>query len=270
MHRYAPLVLTADDRDRIHARARAAIDQPTLRRDAWRFESIVPLVVLGAFVLYSTWSAIANAHYYVHPYISPLYAPCIASACEHVTFPIIGSWWRWSPALLIIIFPLGFRTTCYFYRRVYYRSAFRSPPACAVREPARGYKGESRLPLAIQNVHRYFFYVAVILAILHFYDLVLATQFEDGFGIGLGTLLMGVDAALLGAYVFSCHACRHAIGGHVDRFSAAPVRHRLWKWSSKLNLRHGPIAWASLVAVVVVDLYVKALSAGWLTDPRLI
>ncbi len=31
------------------------------------------------------------------------------------------TWWTISPALLILIFPLGFRLTCYYYRKAYYR-----------------------------------------------------------------------------------------------------------------------------------------------------
>jgi len=42
------------------------------------------------------------------------------------------TWWTISPALLILIFPLGFRFTCYYYRRAYYRSFWWAPPACAV------------------------------------------------------------------------------------------------------------------------------------------
>jgi len=41
------------------------------------------------------------------------------------------NWFRLSPALLILIFPLGFRFTCYYYRRSYYRAFWWSPPACA-------------------------------------------------------------------------------------------------------------------------------------------
>ena len=42
------------------------------------------------------------------------------------------TWWTISPALLILIFPLGFRMTCYYYRKAYYRSFWLAPPACAV------------------------------------------------------------------------------------------------------------------------------------------
>jgi hypothetical protein len=262
-------MLTEERRGQVRSRARAAIRQATLRSDAWWAEPAVSMIVLGLFVVYATWAAVVGSHYYSDPYISPLYAPCIADRCAHVSFHIVGSFWRWSPALLIILFPLGFRTTCYFYRRVYYRG-FGMPWACAVREPWPRYRGESKRPFIVMNVHRYFFYVAFVLALLHWSDFVLSFHFKAGWGIGFGTLLMGLDTVLLSLYVLSCHAGRHFLGGHVDRFSRAPIRYRLWKLSSYFNPRHGPIAWASLVSVMLVDIYVRLLSYGFFHDPHFI
>jgi len=65
-----------------------------------------------------------------------------------------GGIWPWSPALLILAFPLGLRLTCYDYRKAYYRSFWQSPPACTVAEPHKRYTGETRFPLILQNVHR--------------------------------------------------------------------------------------------------------------------
>ena len=70
-------------------------------------------------------------------------------------------WWFTSPAIIILIVPLGFRMTCYYYRKAYYRSFWLSPPACAVAEPHAKYTGETRFPLIIQNIHRYFFYLGI-------------------------------------------------------------------------------------------------------------
>ena len=70
-----------------------------------------------------------------------------------------GPWWIISPAIIVLVVPLGFRLTCYYYRKAYYRSLLLSPPACAVREPRRRYTGETRFPLIMQNVHRWFFYL---------------------------------------------------------------------------------------------------------------
>ena len=67
-----------------------------------------------------------------------------------------------SPALLILPFPGGFRFTCYYYRGAYYKAFWADPPSCAVGEPRKGYRGENSFPLILQNVHRYLLYIALV------------------------------------------------------------------------------------------------------------
>ena len=71
--------------------------------------------------------------------------------------------WSFSPALLILPFPGLFRVTCYYYRGAYYKAFWADPPACAVGEPRKRYRGEAAFPLIVQNIHRYFLYVALLL-----------------------------------------------------------------------------------------------------------
>ena len=230
--------------------------------------------------MYSTWAAFQNANYYVAPYLSPFYSPCIASVCEkaragaHVAHPpmvgIIGTWWPISPAILIVVFPLGFRLTCYYYRKAYYRSIWQSPTACAVREPHRRYTGETRLPLILNNIHRYFFYFLLLFNGILTWDAVEAFHFPKGWGVGLGSVIMVVNAVLLWCYSLSCHSCRHVVGGRLKHFSRHPVRFKLWGFVSKLNTRHMQIAWLSLVFVALTDLYVRLVASGWVHDPRII
>ena len=57
------------------------------------------------------------------------------------------------------------------------------------------YRGETRFPLVLQNVHRYFLYFAIVVLGFLWYDAVRAFFFEtDGgsleFGIGLGSLVL--------------------------------------------------------------------------------
>jgi hypothetical protein len=87
--------------------------------------------------------------------------------------------------------------------------------------------------------------------------------------MGLGSLVLVVNAVLLGLYTLSCHSCRHLCGGHVDRFSNAPVRFRLWRWTTALNSRHMLYAWVSLVFVALTDLYVRLVATGAIHDPRI-
>ena len=195
---------------------RAAIGARTLRTDRWWLQPLLTVLALVAFVVYSTVRAFQNAYYFSEPYISPFYSPCITTGCEGDTFPELFTGPAWiSPAIYILIVPLGFRLTCYYYRKAYYRSFWLSPPACAVAEPHRRYTGETRFPLIAQNVHRYFFYLGLLFNVVLACDAVLA--FRDGTGawgqMGLGTLVLLANAALLWLYSLSCHSCRHIVGG---------------------------------------------------------
>jgi hypothetical protein len=252
---------------------RARIGAGTLRRDAWWVGPATTAAVLVAFVVYSTWRAFENAYYFAAPYISPFYSPCLATNCvpgSHDWGTVFGDWWKLSPALLILIFPLGFRLTCYYYRKAYYRSFWLSPPACAVAEPHRRYTGETRFPLVLQNVHRWFFYAGLIFNVILTWDAILAFRDPQGrWGhLGLGTLVLLANAALLWLYSLSCHSCRHAVGGRLKHFSQHPVRYRAWTFVSRLNTSHARFAWVSLFGVALADLYVRSVAAGAISDLR--
>jgi hypothetical protein len=241
----------------------------TLRRDTWWLAPLVTVLVLLGFVVYASWAAFVDSNYFADPYISPFYSPCLAARCgHHATAAIFGTWWPLSPALLVLPFPLGFRLTCYYYRKAYYRSFWWAPPACAVRDARPRYSGETRFPLILQNIHRYFFYLALPFPIILLWDAVQGFHFGDGWGMGLGSLVLLVNAVLLGLYTLSCHSCRHLCGGGVDRFSRAPLRFRLWRQLSALNARHMLYAWVSLVFVALTDLYVRLVATGTIHDPR--
>ncbi len=121
----------------------------------------------------------------------------------------------------------------------------------------------------IQNLHRYTLYGALFLIACLWWE-GFAALFRDGqFGIGVGTVVMLVNAALLSAYLFGCHSWRHLIGGRLDCLTcdgAVSSRYRLWKSSTWLNERHMPFAWVSLVWVVFTDLYIYLLSTGAVRD----
>jgi hypothetical protein len=252
-----------------HARGRGAA--PTvLRKDTWWVQPALTVLGLGTFIVYSTWAAFQNGYYYAAPYLSPFYSPCIAANCEHITVQLVGSWWTWSPAFLILWAPGVFRLTCYYYRKAYYRSFWWAPPACAIPDVRRGYDGETSFPLIFQNIHRYTYYLAVLFIFILAWDAILALRFPDGFGVGVGTLVLWVNVVLLALYTFSCHSCRHLCGGYVDIFSRAPFRYRIWHRVSALNERHGLFAWLSLSSVGLADLYIRLVAMGIITDVRLL
>jgi hypothetical protein len=240
------------------------------RHDAWWVEPLIVVVVLTGFSIYATWAALQNANYYAPPYLSPFYSPCLVTSCAHVTLPLIGSWWNLSPAFLILWIPLGFRATCYYYRKAYYRSFFWSPPACAIADAPKRYSGETRFPFVLQNLHRYFFWLSIVILVFLWWDALLAFQFPTGFGIGLGTVILVANAALLSLYSFSCHSCRYLCGGYLDTFKNAPLRFRLWRQVTRLNERHGLFAWISLFGVALTDFYVRLVATGVIQDPRIV
>ena len=263
--------VTAGRGDGGPAPRRAAIEAGTLRTDRWWVQPLVTVVVLVLFIIYATFRAFQNAHYFAEPYISPFYSPCITTACEGNTFPELFTGPTWiSPALYILIFPLGIRMTCYYYRKAYYRSFWLSPPACAVAEPHRRYTGETRLPLLGQNIHRYALYAALVINLILFYDAVMAFRDETGaWGhMGLGTVILLANAVLLALYSLSCHSCRHIVGGRINHFSRHPLRYKAWGLVSRLNGRHMQFAWASLISVAFADFYVLLLATDTIKDLR--
>jgi len=254
----------------------------TSRKDAWWITPLLTFIGLGAFVVYSTWAAFQGEHYFyggggAH-YLSPFYSPEIFGATPHAMFgvkpPWIPDWVPFSPALLVLWAPGGFRFTCYYYRGAYYKAMWADPPACAVGEPRSGYRGERRFPLVLQNIHRYFLYLALIFLVFLVYDAWKALWFvgTDGrehFGVGVGTLILSANVVCLGLYTFSCHSLRHLVGGAWDVLSNKPVRKKAYECANALNKRHMLFAWISLFVVGFSDIYVRLVSMGIWTDWRL-
>jgi hypothetical protein len=257
------------------ARTRAQIAEKTLRKDPWWRQPAIVSTLLTIWVLYATVRVFMGHYYWVarYHYLTPFYSPCVSGECV----PGSSALGHWIPAVppiipyafVALVFVLGFRLTCYYYRRAYYRAFWRAPAACAVREPHAKYTGETRFPLIMQNLHRYFFYVANLIAILLTYDAVEAFHGKNGgIGFGLGTLIMVINVVLLWGYTLSCHSCRHITGGRLKNFSKHPVRYWIWTQISKLNTRHMQFAWITLGTLMLTDLYIALVSAGVFSDLR--
>ncbi len=251
----------------------------TLRRDAWWLQPLVVFTILGAFIVYATWAAFQNAHYIYGPYLSPFYSPELFGDPRTAWFGAKPGWWPgllpFSPALIILPFPGLFRVTCYYYRGAYYKAFWADPPNCAVGEPRKSYLGERSFPLIVQNVHRYFLYVALFFLFFLSRDVWRALWFDNGaggrqFGIGVGTLVLAVNVVLLSAYTLGCHSLRHVIGGFLDQLSRHPVRRKAYACSSCLNRWHMKWAWMSLFGVAFADLYVRMCSMGIWHDWRIL
>jgi hypothetical protein len=252
----------------------------TSRDDVWWVQPLSVFVGLFAFVVYATWAAFQGDHYHFGPYLSPLYSPELFGDSPHSWFGPKPSWWpTWglfSPALLILWAPGGFRLTCYYYRGAYYKAFWADPPSCSVGEPRKAYRGEGSFPLILQNVHRFFLYLALAFLVILAHDVWKALWFDDpatrhtAFGVGLGTLVLALNVVLLGGYTFSCHSLRHLVGGGRDEVSKVPLCQLAYSCASRLNRWHMLWAWMSLVWVAFSDVYVRLLSMGVWSDVRLI
>lgn len=246
----------------------------TMRRDRWWVTPVLEASALTIFGLYVIVVAILGNNYQYSgggaSYLSPMYSPDLKRMFGwHITFTY---------AFFVLWAPLLLRATCYYYRKAYYRAFFLAPPSCAVAGLQRQkYAGETKFPLILQNLHRFFwFFGGVVLGFL-WYDAVRSFLFTPHpgdwhFGIGLGSLIMLANAILLSLFTFGCNSFRHLIGGRIDCFDCSTtsrVRHGIWaKIVSPMNRWHEPWAWISMFAVGLTDLYIRLAAAGVFTDPH--
>ena len=187
----------------------------TARQDIWWIQPLAIFLGFSAFIIYSTWAAFQGDNYHFGPYLSPFYSPEIFGNSIHSIFGPKPGWWPlwlpFSPAFLILWAPGGFRFTCYYYRGAYYKAFWSDPPSCAVGEPRKKYRGEASFPLIMQNIHRYFLYLALLFIVFLTYDVWNAMWFVDpatgqkSFGLGIGTLVLAANVILLSCYTLGCH-----------------------------------------------------------------
>ncbi|MHB1500940.1 MAG: succinate dehydrogenase [Candidatus Dormibacteria bacterium] len=242
------------------------------RQDRWWVYPANVVAWLTLFGIYSLWTIVFFHTDQFQQYLSPFYSPQVALGRTPL-----------SPALFIFYIPLGFRATCYYYRKAYYRSFFQDPPGCAIGEPSelaavsptgrgRAYRGESRLPFILNNLHRFFMYFAVGFLVVLWIDAYQAFSYRGHWGIGLGSAIMLVNVIFLTGYTFGCHSLRHLVGGGKDCFSCilgGRQRYQAWRGVSWLNARHSTFAWISLFSLIITDLYIRLLQFGVIHDPHL-
>ncbi len=233
----------------------------TLRLDRWIIKPGLVAFGLLAFIAYATVSAVFGIPYFGVDYTAQGYhSPFFGIALGEGVLP---GWF--SPAILVLWMQVFFRGTCYYFRGAYYKAFFLDPPACAVGEPSvhRRFAMENKLPFILMNAHRFALYIVFIPLTVLWLDLVFAVVHDGGLRLGVGVFLIALDAILVSLYTFSCHSFRHLVGGSVDCFSCTAYtqrRHGIWRRVSAINAHHGFYAWASLVSIVIVDLYVRALA----------
>lgn len=263
----------------------------TMRPDAWWLMPLLVFLGLGAFVVYSTWAAFQGMDYTFGPYLSPMYSPLLFDASGQVAsgHAWFGAWpsvlpaWPLTPAILILWAPGIFRLTCYYYRGSYYKAFWADPMTCAVGEPRNTYWGERKWPLLIQNIHRYFMYLAVLYLIVLAYDAFNGFWFAPAglsyaqaestgklqLGLGVGTIVLIMNFVLLTGYTLGCHSLRHWIGGRHDCVTNALLGKETYNCVSCLNRGHMVWAWLSLFWVGFTDLYIRLCAMGVWHDIRI-
>jgi hypothetical protein len=258
----------------------------TSRRDAWWVAPLFQGLGFLAFAVYTTWAMFQNANYVSGPYLSPFYAPVLwvspgdTAGLEHAWFGVKPDWLPYpsflpfSPAVLILWVPLGFRLSCYYYRKFYYRAYFASPPGCAVGSvTGASYRGERRGLFWLWNFHRFFLYLAMAFVFLLAYDAIKAFWWQGGFYLGLGNFVMVANVVLLAGFTFGCNSLRHLAGGGTDCFSCerfGAAKHAAWKGVTFFNRHHMGWAWWSMLSVGLTDVYVRLCASGVFTDPRIL
>ena len=252
----------------------------TTRTDAWWLGPAAVFAYISTLMTYLTWAAFQGQHYFAEPYLSPVYSPVVftvstAPGAMPLLHAWLGEWPAWwpsfvpaSPALIALAGPGLLRFTCYYYRKAYYRSFVGSPPGCAVAPiTRRGYRGETGL-MIFQNMHRYAMYISLAYLPILAYDVLLSFSRDGHFGIGVGSIVLAVNAALLSSYSFGCHSFRHVFGGGDDCMSCGEntAKFKVWKFSTWFNERHMQIAMFSLFWVAFTDFYVRMVSMGVIHD----
>jgi hypothetical protein len=118
-------------------------------------------------------------------------------------------------------------------------------------------------------------FISMFVLMFLVWDVYSAFWFPDAaggvrFGIGVGSLVLLVNAVLLTGYLFGCHSLRHVAGGCMDRLSRAPFGVKTYDCVSCLNRGHMIWAWCSLCSVGFADLYIRLCSMGIWTDFRIL
>ena len=229
------------------------------RKLPWLVEPMTIVVVLSAFGLYSLTIVLIYPGQY-EEYLSPFYSPPVPRP-------------EWLPGFItapmfVLWIPLGFRATCYYYRKAYFRSFFWDPPACSA-----GAQRLERALFVLNNVHRYFLYASLVIVAFLWYDAVL-TFFPDGsFGVKVGSIIWVVNVVLLTLYTISCHSMRHLIGGYRDCYTCVRggnARRKAYNGITRLNLQHPLWAWLSLGSLLLADVYLRLIAAGVIPDLTII
>ena len=241
----------------------------TARKDNWWIEPLLVFLGFSAFIVYSTWAALQGAHYTFGPYLSPFYSPLLMT--DQARHGGRRSF-RFRAAMLILWAPADSASPATTIAALTTKPSGPTRPPAPSASRARPIGANASFPLILQNIHRYFLYLALIFIVILAYDAYQALWFDgrrQHFGIGVGSLVLILNPILLGCYTFGCHSLRHLVGGRLDEMSKTPVRKSCYDCVSCLNRSHMMWAWISLFWVGFTDVYIRLCSMGIWHDWRI-
>ena len=139
----------------------------TMRRDAWWVQPAIVFLVLSAFIVLRDLGGISGTHYTYGPYLSPFYSPELFGDSPHAWFGPKPGWW---PALARVLAGAADPAVSgavpvhllllprRLLQGVLGRSAIVRRRRAAETVPA----ARRSFPLIVQNIHRYFLYIALL------------------------------------------------------------------------------------------------------------
>ncbi len=182
----------------------------------------------------------------------------------------------YSPTVLLVPVAGLLRLTCYAFRKNYHRHLFKHPLDCTTSargdSETRSYSGETKF-FRLENAHRYFVYAGIAILPFFYYDMVGSITYAGGLTLRLGSVLMAAEVVALTLWLASCHSIRHLVGGRTDCYGcefAGNKKNAVWRGQSYLNRHHELLAWAGLILIVAVDLYLRGLAAGMPIDATIL
>ncbi len=253
----------------------------TMRPDAWWAQPLLVFLGLGAFHRLLHLGGVSGDELLFRAVpLAVLFAGNFRRFAAQLVWTetglVAGAGLLFSPALLILWAPGGFRLTCYYYRGAYYKAFLgrsaglhrrRTAQDVSRRALVSAHHAEcaSLLSLSRAHLHRASSLIDVWKA-MWFAD---PATGKTSFGIGVGTIVLAINVVL-------------ARRLHLWLSFAAPSRRRIsrstfasrrpaisaYRCVSCLNRRHMLWAWMSLFWVGFSDLYVRLCSMGVWHDFR--
>lgn len=253
-------------------------DPDTAARTAWWATPAAQLTGLVILLGWAAWSAFQGEHVLYleggRRYLSPFHSPWMLPA----------GW----PTLLVLAFPLGFRFVCWLEERARWH-AVRAVPAGARADTPEAHGARPGL----RRLHHVLLALSIVYLASLWNDAGHALLFEDrdgdrvpGIALGSVVILLGVLTVTL--YTAACVLAdarfrsgasgaaetqgplAEAAGSVEDEAVPAGLEEETapaWDFRAWLADHRAHLAWASVIALCLADLYVRMVSMGVFADP---